>query len=49
MQLNIIQLTDKELEIIYMALGELPLKVSGPLFSNIQQQISTPKPVKEKA
>lgn len=33
-----ITLTEQELALIFQALGELPLKMSGPLFSKLQQQ-----------
>lgn len=31
-------LNDQELGLIFQALGELPLKMSGPLFGKLQQQ-----------
>lgn len=33
-----IKLTDQELGTLFQALGELPLKVAGPLFGKIQAQ-----------
>ena len=38
-----IELTDQEINIIFQALGELPLKLAGPVFSSIQQQIAHPE------
>ncbi len=34
-----IRFTPQQIAVIYQGLGELPLKVSGPLFSYIQQKV----------
>ena len=33
-----ITVTEQEMSMLFQALGELPLKISGPLFSKLQQQ-----------
>jgi len=38
-----LNLTEQEIQILIMALGEIPLKVSGPVFSKIQAQVETQK------
>lgn len=32
------QITDDELQIIFQALGELPLKIAGPIFGSLDVQ-----------
>ena len=34
-------LTEHELNVIFQALGELPLKVSGPVFGKLQSHLTT--------
>lgn len=34
-----LELTQQEIQIIVMALGEVPLKISGPVFSKINSQV----------
>ena len=36
---NTITLSNQQIEIIYLALGELPLKIAGPVFGAIQGQM----------
>jgi hypothetical protein len=31
--------SEQEMRIIYQALGELPLKISGPVFTKLQEQV----------
>lgn len=38
-----IKLTDEQIAIIFEGLGELPLKIAGPVFTAIQQQLSGKK------
>ena len=33
-------LTEQELNVIFQALGELPLKISGPVFGQLQSQLA---------
>jgi hypothetical protein len=37
--MHTIQLSDNDIAVIFDALGELQLKVAGPVFTKIQQQI----------
>lgn len=34
-----LKLSQQDIAIIYQALGELPLKIAGPVFSKLQAQI----------
>lgn len=38
-----LEFTQQEVQIIIMALGEVPLKISGPVFTKIQSQIEQQK------
>ena len=37
--MHTIQLSDNDIAVIFDALGELKLKVAGPVFTSIQQQL----------
>lgn len=38
-----LNLTEQEIQIVIMALGEAPLKVAGPVFTKIQTQMQEQK------
>ena len=38
-----IELNQQDIQVLIMALGEIPLKISGPVFSKIQAQIDEQK------
>jgi len=40
--MHTIQLSDNDIAVIFDALGELKLKIAGPVFTNIQQQLMQP-------
>lgn len=42
--MHTIQLSDNDIAVVFDALGELKLKVAGPVFTNIQQQLATRHP-----
>jgi hypothetical protein len=40
--MHTIQLSDNDIAVIFEALGEGKLRICGPVFTNIQQQLATP-------
>jgi hypothetical protein len=42
-----LELTQQEIQVIIMALGEAPLKMAGPVFTKIQEQVAHHKSAEE--
>jgi hypothetical protein len=39
MKFDLKELTEQEVAVLFQALGELPLKISGPIYGKIQTQV----------